>query len=154
MVTPEALPRLYERGVRALSGYFQPTSYGWDVHYQLDGARADYLWHNDCLKHWESGIVFSRVDIVVNNTPVERVPDVLGPLADDPGHAEVMDLLTHEQYFWDFFPAFIPDHPERLECAVRWVTDHGYRPVFLHEGLLGAPDTKEDSGLQPTAAAG
>lgn len=50
-----------------------------------------------------------------------------------------MDLFTHEQYFWPFYHNHIPDHAERLDRAIRWVTERGYEPVFFHEGLLGNP---------------
>jgi len=34
-------------------------------------------------------------------------------------------------------PNYLPDHAQRLDAAIRWVTEHGYEPVFFHEGLLG-----------------
>lgn len=52
---------------------------------------------------------------------------------------EIIDLFTHEQYFWPFYKSYVPDHAQRLDAAIRWVTEHGYKPVFFHEGLLGAP---------------
>ena len=48
-----------------------------------------------------------------------------------------LDLFTHEQYFWPFYRNYLPDHPQRLDTTLRWVTDHGYKPVFFHEGFLG-----------------
>jgi hypothetical protein len=48
-----------------------------------------------------------------------------------------MDLFTHEQYFWPFYMNYVPDHPQRVETAIRWVTERGYKPVFFHEGFLG-----------------
>jgi hypothetical protein len=140
MVLPEAYAPLYQHGIRALSAYSNPNSYGYDVNYWLDEARSEYLWQHDCLKDFGSGIVFSRVDIVVNNTPIDRIAPTLEPLLSDPDHREIMDLFTHEQYFWPFYSNYIPDHPQRLDTAIRWVTEHGYRPVFLHEGFLGAPE--------------
>ncbi len=140
MVQPTALKPLAQRGVRALSGYFRRTNGIWDVNYWLDDARSEYLSRHDALKDFDSGIVFSRVDIVCNNTPVERIVPTLAPLAEDPNQAEIMDLFTHEQYFWPFYSRYLPDHPKRLETAIRWVTEHGYKPVFFHEGLLGAPE--------------
>ena len=89
---------------------------------------------------FDSGIVFSRVDIVCNSTPIERIVPTLEPLTRDPNQAEIMDLFTHEQYFWPFYANYIPDHFERLAVAIRWVTEHGYKPVFFHEGFLGGPD--------------
>ncbi|MEJ2705780.1 MAG: hypothetical protein P8Z79_25360 [Sedimentisphaerales bacterium] len=137
MVQPEALKRLYERGVRVLSGYFRRSSTGWDVNYLLDDVRSEYLSRHDALMDFDSGIVFSRVDIVCNNTPIRKIVPTLEPCAKDPNQAEIMDLFTHEQYFWPFYSNYLPDHFDRLDVAIRWVTEHGYKPVFFHEGFLG-----------------
>ncbi len=140
MVQPTALKPLYERGVRVLSGFFRKLNgRNYDVNYLLDDLRSEYLSRHDALKDFQSGIVFSRVDIVCNNTPIERVAPTLEPLAADPNHAEIMDLFTHEQYFWPFYRAYVPDHFQRLNATLRWVTERGYKPVFFHEGFLGAP---------------
>jgi hypothetical protein len=139
MVQPSAFKPLYERGVRVLSGYFRRSSTGWDVNYLLDDVRSEYLSRHDALMDFNSGIVFSRVDIVCNSTPVERIVPTLEPCAKDPNQAEIMDLFTHEQYFWPFYSHYLPDHFERLDVAIRWVTEHGYKPVFFHEGFLGGP---------------
>ena len=140
MVQPAALRPLAARGVRALSGYFRRSASGWDVNYLLDDDRSEYLSRHDALMDFARGIVFSRVDIVCNSTPVDEVVPTLAPLADDRNTAEIMDLFTHEQYFWPFYHNYVPDHAERLETAIRWVTERGYKPVFFHEGFLGAPD--------------
>ena len=66
-----------------------------------------------------------------------RSSPTLEPLTKDPNTAEIMDLFTHEQYFWPFYRNYLPDHPQRLDAAIRWVTEHGYKPVFFHEGFLG-----------------
>ena len=140
MVQPSALKPLYDNGVRVLSGYFRRSQSGWDVDYLLDDARSEYMSRHDALMDFESGIVFSRVDIVCNSTPIGRIVPTLEPLTKDPNHAEIMDLFTHEQYFWPFYSNYIPDHFKRLDTAIRWVTEHGYKPVFFHEGFLGGPD--------------
>jgi hypothetical protein len=137
MVQPSALKPLAERGVRSLSGYFRQHGGVWDVNYLFDEVRSEYLSRHDALMDFDSGIIFSRVDIVCNSTPVDRIVPTLAPLAEDPNQAEIMDLFTHEQYFWPFYSHHIPDHAERLDTAIRWVTEHGYKPVFFHEGLLG-----------------
>ncbi|MBN1422773.1 MAG: hypothetical protein JXP34_28615 [Planctomycetes bacterium] len=139
MVQPASLRPLYERGVRVLSGYFAKWGGVWDINYLFDDERSEYLSRHDALKDFESGIVFSRVDIVCNSTPIPQIIPTLEPLAADPNRAEIMDLFTHEQYFWPFYPNYLPDHGERLETAIRWVTERGYKPVFYHEGFLGAP---------------
>jgi hypothetical protein len=140
MTRPSAFKPLASRGVRALSGYFIKRAGKFDINYALDDERCEYLSRNDALKDFDSGIVFSRVDIICNATPLDRIVPTLEPLAKDPNTAEIMDLFTHEQYFWPFYSNYLPDHPQRLDATLRWVTEHGYKPVFFHEGLLGAPD--------------
>jgi hypothetical protein len=139
MVQSTALKPLYQRGVRALSGYFRLSDGVWDVNYRFDEARSEYLSRHDALMDFDSGIVFSRVDIVCNSTPVDQIVPKLAPLAKDPNHAEIMDLFTHEQFFWPLYSHYLPDHFQRLDTAIRWVTENGYKPVFFHEGFLGGP---------------
>ena len=71
----------------------------------------------DALKDFESGIVFSRVDLVCNCVPVDKTVPALEKLKADPNTAEIMDLMTHEQYFWPFYVAHLPDHAQRLDTA-------------------------------------
>jgi len=140
MVPPNSLKPLAERGVRVLSTFCQPVGGTWDINYFLDNDRSEYLTRNDALKDFQTGIVFSKVDIVCNSTPLDQVIPALERLPQDPNQAEIMDLFSHEQYFWPFYANYLPDHAERLDTAIRWVTEQGYKPVFLHEGFLGAPE--------------
>ena len=73
MVPPAALKPLYEHGVRVLSGFFEQRNGGWDINYFLDDDRSEYLSRHDAHMDFESGIVFSKVDIVCNNVPVRDI---------------------------------------------------------------------------------
>jgi hypothetical protein len=137
MTRHSAFKPLVDRGVRALSGYFAKMGGRWDVNYRWDDVVSEYLSRHDAWKDFESGIVFSRVDIVCNSVPIDRIAGTLEPLTKNTDTAEIMDLFTHEQYLWPFYRNYIPDHPQRLDTAIRWVTEHGYKPVFFHEGFLG-----------------
>ncbi|MGI6458870.1 MAG: hypothetical protein ACOX5J_02035 [Candidatus Hydrogenedentales bacterium] len=159
MVHPSAWNVLTERGVKVLSGMFCPNSgsayttegesfpldetgapFGYDVNYSLDNARSEYLSRHDALKDFESGLLFSKMDLVCNNVPDDQIVPTLEQLTHDAQTAEVMDLFTHEQYFWPFYSAHRPDHFQRLETAIRFCTEYGYEPVFFHEGLLGGKE--------------
>ena len=138
MLQPGHFSVLADRGVKVLSGFFVRRDEGlFDINYQLDDARSAYLSQHDALKDFDSGIVLSSVDIVVNNTPLDQIEPTLEPLTQDPRRAEIMDVFTHEQYSWPFYERYVPDHTERIEAAARFCTEHGYEPVFFHEGLLG-----------------
>ena len=139
MTRQSALKPLAARGVRALSGYFKLQG-RYDVNYRFSETISEYVSRHDAWMDFSSGIVFSRVDIVCNNVPADRVAAELDPQIKDPNTAEIMDLFTHEQYFWPFYRHYLPDHPQRLDVTLRWVTEHGFKPVFFHEGFLGAPE--------------
>ena len=140
MLQPESLKVLTERGVRVLSGSFVSRNGIWDVNYFLDNDRSEYLSRHDALKDFDSGIVFSMIDIICNSTSVEHIVPTLESLLKNPDRAEIMDFFTHEQYFWHFYPNYIPDHFQRLDTAIRWAADNGYKPVFYHEGFLGGAE--------------
>jgi hypothetical protein len=138
MLPTSAFQPLAERGVKVLSGYFRQQDGKWDINYCLDDRRSAYLSCHDAWQDFESGIVFTKIDLVCNHlASIDQVIPQLESLTHDPHQAELMDLTSHEQASWDFSPAYVADHAERIERAVRWVTDHGYQPVFFHEGFLG-----------------
>ena len=138
MLPPAVFKPLAERGVKVLSGYFHQRDGIWDINYNLDDARSEYLSRHDAWKDFDSGIVFTKVDLVCNHlSSIDQVIPTLEPLAKDPDQAEIMDLTSHEQPFWPFWQGHLPDHEKRLEAAIRWVTEHGYKPVFFHEGFIG-----------------
>lgn len=134
------LPVLKARGVKVLSGFFSPRGDEFDINYHLDRRRSEHVFRHDAIMDWDSGIVFSKVDIVCNGTPVAQTIPKLAPLTQQPETAEVMDLFTHEQYFFPFYRNYVPDHAERLDTAIRYVTEQGYRPVFFHEGFMGGKE--------------
>ena len=154
MVAPAAWHVLVERGSRVLSGFFVPDTgskytqdgetispdlpgTGYDINYGMDNERSAFLSRHDLIKDFASGLFFSRCDIVCNNTPPDKADQVLRPLMHDPATAEVMDIVTHEQYFWPDYFNYRPDHFLRCEAAIRFCAENGYAPVFLHEGCAG-----------------
>lgn len=140
MVQPTALKVLSEHGVKVLSGFTPLADGRVDVNYLLDDVRSEYVVTHDVLMDFENDIVFSNSDITCNNVPIDAIVPLLEPLVHNPYRAEIMDLFTHEQYFWPFYVRYVPDHFERLDKAIQFVTEHGYKPVFFHEGLMGAPE--------------
>jgi hypothetical protein len=140
MTRPAAWKHLYEHGARVLGGYFRQNNDGqWDVNYRVDDRRSEWLSRHDLLKDFPSGIIFSKVDMVVNSTPLDQIVPQLEQVVADPRQGEIVDLLTHEQYFWPFYQNYLPDHAQRLERAIQFLTRHGYQPVFLQDGFLGGP---------------
>jgi hypothetical protein len=139
MARPDGLQALARRGVRCLSGYFRKDNGGWDINYGIDDRRSEYLSRHDLLMDFETGIIFFRDAIVCNSVAPDQIAPTLDPLAAGPERRETINLLCHEQYFWPFYTDYEPDYAQRIETAIRWTTDHGYKPAFFHEGILGSP---------------
>lgn len=136
-VPSTVLPALHDRGVNVLSGYFTRDAGRWVVSFGLDDEVCSQLQNRRLFMHWPSGIVFSRLAMVINLTPLEQITPILQKEMAGEETSEIIDLLTHEQYFWPFYKNYIAEHGARLELAARLCTENGYEPVFYHEGFLG-----------------
>lgn len=140
MVQPDCYAALASRGVRVLSALSVKLSGGWDLHNMLADDQCEWLSRHDAVMDMGSHIAFSNCDIVLNNTPVDRIAAKLEASTKSPQTSEILDLLTHEQYFWPFYSSYVADHAQRLDTAFAWATANGYEPIFFHEGLLGGRD--------------
>ena len=149
MVHPRALHVLVERGVRVLTGVFigerapgnEPdiqfrTA---DIGYFQDTETALYLETKRVLYDFEQGLVFSRGDFCANLVRLDDVVPRMEAACNSPIDRDTLDLMTHEQYFYDYYRNYIPDHRERVETALRYVTEQGYQPVFFNDGFMGNP---------------
>jgi hypothetical protein len=129
---------LYELGSRVVCGYFRKSSRKgekWLVSYGMDDARAEWLSRHDLLQDHASGLLFSRLDLRIDSTPLDQIVPTLEPIAADPWQGEIIELLTHEQYFWPSYRRYLPDHWQRMERALEFVTGHGYKLALMEGGL-------------------
>ena len=136
--TLEGCRALRKHGIQGLAGYFVLQNGKPAVSYYLDEEQTRHLSGRDYWKDTREDILFIRHDIVVNTMPVERIVPHLEGVTADPHQAEVLELMVHEQYFCPFLPNYQPDVQQRVEAAIAWVTERGYRPIFFEEGFLGA----------------
>lgn len=145
MATSTGLQALAERGVKMLSGMFlnSRTAVGAsadsrpDIGYSLDIERSEYLARHSVLYDFDYEIYFVRVDLCCNLDTKEALAKQLAArfAAKNP---DFISMATHEQYSFPFYANYIPDHFDRMETAIRIVTERGYKPVFHHEGFSGS----------------
>ena len=50
---------------------------------------------------------------------------------------EALSFASHEQYTFSSYPNYLPDHMERIGLTARLFMEHGFKPVFFNDGLLG-----------------
>ncbi len=136
--TLEACRALRDHGMRGFAGYFILQDGEPLVSYYLDREQVEHVNTRDYWKDTRENILFVKHDQVVNTIPLERVVPHLEEVAARPHEAEVIELMVHEQYFCPFLSHYQPDIQQRVEAAIRWATEKGYKPVFFEEGFLGA----------------
>ena len=95
----------------------------------------------------DSGLFRMPVDFFCNCQAITQIRDTLQKCIAKPWK-DTVNIGTHEQYSFPFYANYIPDHFERIETALRIVTENGYKPVFFHENLLGSKN-KIQGGLWP-----
>jgi len=143
MTPPDSFKVLKERGVKALSGQFiNPKTYIGetdraeaitDIGYYRNIETASYLLENGAFYDFENGLFFTKCNACCNLLPGDEIIRKLDRVLS----RNIIGIATHEQYSFDYYHNYIPDHFERMETAIRYLTEHAYRPIFFHDGLLG-----------------
>lgn len=133
---------LHDLGIRGTVAYFNSVNNLPDVCLYLPLAQWRYLMTHDYWKDTREDLILIRHDMVINLFPVNQIIPRLEQIASDPHQSEIMELMIHEQYFYPDYVAYEPDYRKRVETALEWVTNHGYKPVLYHEGFLGVPESK------------
>lgn len=131
-----------DEGINTYVGYFRGRDGIPSVCYYLPLAQWQHLMSRDYWKDTEEDLFYVRHDIIINTHKMEDIVPYLESIVADPHQAEVMELMIHEQYFYPGNRAYQPDFKEKVETAIKFVTDLGYKPVFFADGFLGAPEIK------------
>ena len=130
IVTREAARALRREGIRAMVSYFDVMNGLPDVCMYLPFAQWRYLAEHDYWKDTAEDLLFIRHDMVMNLFAVDKIVPRLDEIASDPHRSEILELMIHEQYFYPDYVAYEPDYRTRVETAVRWASEHGYKPVL------------------------
>jgi len=148
MALPQALSALSTHGMKVNTGSFIMTDPAWvdgdrqaricDVGLNCDRDVAEYIDSHLAFYDRMHDTILALDGVICNLTPMERiVPEMDRVFFNNPYYNTAIGLLTHEQYTFDDYAYYLPDHFQRMEKAVAYATEKGYKPVFFAEGLLG-----------------
>ncbi len=95
-----------------------------------------YLDEQDAWYNWENGLLFSKIDLfLLQSGPSQGHAAYASEVVRQPAeYWEVMDLATHEQYFWSFYKNYMADHAKAgstRRSALFMST--GYKAIFPEE---------------------
>ncbi|MBP5641066.1 MAG: hypothetical protein J6X55_16415 [Victivallales bacterium] len=85
------------------------------------------------------GICFFSSTVCCNLVPLANIaPRYQDAMRiNDENGVEILGSVSHEQYSFPTYSNYLPDHLDRLESAIKTMTEGGYKPVFFSNGLLG-----------------
>ena len=137
MTRHSAFKPLYQRGVRVLTGGFWRSGGKWDINYNWDDVVSAYCAATtpgriSRAASFSLGTASAATSFrwIARSPPWKRLAKV-------PNTAEILDLFTHEQYFWPFYFHYIPDHLQRTRRRDPLGDRTRLQTGFLSRGFLG-----------------
>jgi hypothetical protein len=146
MTNPENFHVLQERGVNVLTGGFigaishigeTHTTRVTDIGYHYEKDIAEYISKNHLFYDRHFKIFLMNNLICCNYDDIDVIRDKFAALAQEP--RDTIGLMTHEQYTYQDYFNYIPNHLDRLDFACRCATEAGYQPVYFAEDMFGNP---------------
>lgn len=117
-----------DSGIKGLVGLFG-TYEKPRAAYHLTTAVSDYMQENSFYQDEETGLVFIRNNLVLNEVDIEEIVPRLEKYED----TEFIEIMIHEQYFHPDYKWYTPGFEEKIYAAIKWLTAYGYNPAFFEE---------------------
>jgi len=120
----EAVRAFKDAGILGLVGLFEPGRSCYNLRYDEFSEPFKF---DSC-----SGLYYFVNDMIVNLFPLSEIRDRLEKVKDK----EFIEVMIHEQYFYDYFHMYQPDFAHKVEACIRYFTECGRKSVFLDD-LIG-----------------
>ncbi|MFT3702100.1 MAG: hypothetical protein QM802_07010 [Agriterribacter sp.] len=104
-----------------------PCSYYLDVE-QRRHMQKRFLWRDN-----KEDITFIKSSIIIDTKKLPEIIPYLDQYEKESRKPPYVDLLVHEQYFYEYYHNYQPDYRTKVLTAVKWAVDNGYTPASLGE---------------------
>lgn len=85
-----------------------------------------FVWHDN-----KEAITFVKSSIIIDTKKAEEIIPFLDRYERESRKPPYVDLLVHEQYFYEYYHNYQPDYRAKVITAVQWAVDNGYSPAFF-----------------------
>lgn len=131
-LTREGAKALQDLGIKMLLGDFSYNSRGERyLDYYLDADQFEAVRTHCFYRDKASGMQFCCCDIVLDCFKPEDIGAELDRQAALHPGRRFVDILIHEQYFYEDYKNYRPYYQELIETGIRWCTRQGYEPVHV-----------------------
>jgi len=123
---------LRNHGYKGINGYFNLNKDGSTlVAYHYPAEFVEHIHTRDFWVDNVENVVCSKVDIVLNSYRADTVTKKLDEVYSNPGVSGFVEMLIHEQYFYEDYCSYLPDYEQIVLNAAKWCVEHGYTGSFL-----------------------
>lgn len=129
--TEEGTRALRSLGYRALEGDFVKSSCPCGYHYPEE--MVDHIMTRDFYYDPEIDIFFCRTDIVLNDSTLEQNMKKMRELIENPCEGGYLDILMHEQYYYEDYRNHKPDFADRILLPCKFLWENGYTGAFISD---------------------
>jgi hypothetical protein len=133
----DGVKELRRLGYKAFAGYYDRNA--------QNNPRVAYFYDGDILTHiggrdiWidhELDIACARIDRVINLAPdVKTNLDEIKSVFEDSGRGEFLEIMIHEQYFYDYYKNYIPAFSDIVLSCCKWISEQGYSGKLFEDIL-------------------
>lgn len=121
VASPDAVKAFKDAGICGLVGLFEPGRYCYNLCY--DEFTEPYKYDK------ESNLYYFVNDMIVNLFPLSEIV----PRLERVKEKEFVEVMIHEQYFYDYFHMYQPNFAAKVEACLTYFTECGRKSVFLDE---------------------
>ena len=120
-------------GMRAMIGYLTFWEGQPYVSHYLTASQVLHAEGRDFWKDMDEDIIFVKDDLILNLTEKEDVIPLLEQLKANPHTGGYIQLLNHEQYYYEDYMKYQSDYEEKMRMSAQWMKDNGYTPARLED---------------------
>lgn len=122
-------------GYQTLAAYFEFDNEGNTmVSYHYPKDLVSYLGERDFWRDTDEDLTYCRIDRVLNLAKtVEGNLDVVKEVAKNPTRGQFIELMIHEQYFYETYGAYIPAFGDIVLENCKWLKEQGYESTFMQD---------------------
>lgn len=132
--TLEGMRAMSNLGLRGAFGYFDIDENGRPlVSYFYPKAWVEHIHERDFWMDTEEDILYGKIDLVLNLYPLEEIVPRLEKIKENKNISGCVEIMIHEQYFYNDYFNHIPAFKEIVWSACKWCADNGYKGYFLKD---------------------
>ncbi len=131
--TPDGMRGMRNLGMKGVFGYFNLQENGeTSVSYYYPTELVEHLHGRDFWMDTREDILCGKIDTVLNfYRNAKDAIAVLEAIKADYHIGGCLEMMIHEQYFYEDFALYIPEYKNIILEACKWAKENGYKPYFM-----------------------